>query len=322
MSLKIVFMGTPEFAVASLDKLYKEGYNIVSVVTMPDKPAGRGQKIQHSPVKQFALDHKLAILQPEKLKDKGFLTKLKNLNADLFVVVAFRMLPEEVWNLPPLGTINLHASLLPQYRGAAPINWAIINGETETGVTTFFIEKEIDTGNILFSEKVSIGSDEIAGELHDRLMNTGADILLKTVKAIEVGNAKPVPQNKLNNLNLELKQAPKLFKDDCCIKWNRKSLDIFNFIRGLSPYPAAWSVMHDVTNNQSIIVKIYKAGYSVEQTGKKPGTIITDAKTYLHITTDDGVIEIKTLQVEGKKKLDIDEFLRGFHGIDKFKFVY
>lgn len=321
MSLKIVFMGTPEFAVASLDKLFKEGCNIPAVITMPDKPVGRGQNIQYSPVKQYALDNNLPILQPEKLKDPEFLLKLKNINAELFVVVAFRMLPEEVWSLPPLGTINLHSSLLPQYRGAAPINWVIINGETETGVSTFFIEKDIDTGNILFSEKTSISDTETAGELHDRLMNIGAGLLLKTVKAIETGNIKPIQQNNFHKSNERLKPAPKIFKNDCQINWNRKSIDIYNFIRGLSPYPAGWSVLRNKSNDRSFNVKIFKTGYSVEQQAKQPGTIITDTKTYLNVATTDGIIDIKILQLEGKKKLSVEEFLRGFHGIEEFTFI-
>jgi methionyl-tRNA formyltransferase len=317
MGLKVVFMGTPDFAVASLDKLTSTKHEIVGVVTVPDKPAGRGQKLQFSPVKLYALENNLPVLQPEKLKDPEFVENLKQLKADLFVVVAFRMLPEVVWSLPRLGTINLHASLLPQYRGAAPINWAIINGETETGVTTFFIEKDIDTGNILFSEKVPIANSVSAGDLHDMLMETGANLIIKTVDSIEIGNIKPIPQKNIDNR--VLKPAQKLNKEICRINWNENSIKIYNKIRGLSPYPTAWSVLQH--NNNKIFVKIFETEYQIENSNISPGTLITDGKKILKTASIDGSIIIKSLQVEGKKRMSVEEFLRGFHDIEKFKFI-
>lgn len=320
MSLRIVFMGTPEFAVASLDKLIKEGYEIVLVVTVPDKPAGRGQKVQYSKVKQYVIEKGLSFLQPDKLKDPQFLDALRGYNADLFAVVAFRMLPEAVWSMPHLGTINLHASLLPQYRGAAPINWAIINGETETGVTTFLIEKDIDTGKILLKEKVTIEPLDTAGDLHDRLMIVGANLLVKTIKSIEQGSIKPISQKELFNSGTEIKMAPKLFKENCRIDWNQKSIKIFNLIRGLSPIPAAWSVLQNTKNDQQIVVKIFRTEI-FQDSRKEPGTIITDGRKFLNVATADGAIALKELQIEGKKKLTIEEFLRGFHGIEEYKFI-
>ncbi|MCX7987518.1 MAG: methionyl-tRNA formyltransferase, partial [Bacteroidales bacterium] len=242
MGLRLVFMGTPEFAVPSLKILHESRHDVVAVVTAPDKPAGRGMKIQQSPVKIYALDHSLPVLQPVKLKDPDFIKHLAEYKADLFVVVAFRMLPAEVWQMPPKGTVNLHASLLPQYRGAAPINWAIINGECVTGVTTFFIEQEIDTGQIIFSEKVDIDPNETAGELHDKLMNIGAKLLLKTVDAIETGAFQPIPQNVISEI-APLKIAPKIFKDTCKINWNQSATHIHNLVRGLSPVPAAFAYL-------------------------------------------------------------------------------
>src|SRR5471030_1888958 len=242
--MRIVFMGTPEFAVASLDALVKAGLEVVGVITAPDKPAGRGQKLSESAVKQYAVANGLKVLQPEKLKNPEFLEELKSLKADLQVVVAFRMLPEVVWNMPPRGTLNLHASLLPQYRGAAPINWAIINGEKESGVTTFFLKHEIDTGDILFTEKVTLNGHETAGELHDRLMNKGAGLLVKTVKGVESGRYSEHPQSQLIE-GAELKHAPKIFKEDCLIDWNNTAENIYNKIRGLSPSPTAYTVFND-----------------------------------------------------------------------------
>jgi methionyl-tRNA formyltransferase len=317
MGLRIVFMGTPDFAVASLDKLTSTKHEIVGVVTVPDKPAGRGQKLQFSPVKQFALNKNIPVLQPEKLKDHEFIENLKHLNADLFVVVAFRMLPEVVWSLPRFGTINLHASLLPQYRGAAPINWAIINGETETGVTTFYIEKDIDTGNIIFTENVPIGNADSAGDLHDRLMEAGASLLLKTVESIETGNIKPIPQKNIDNR--VLKSAPKLNKEICRINWNENTIKIYNKIRGLSPYPAAWSVLEH--NGHKFSVKIFETEYQIENSNNSPGTLITDGKKTLKAATIEGSIFIKSLQVEGKKRMSVEEFLRGFHDIENYKFL-
>ncbi|HEY0054066.1 MAG TPA: methionyl-tRNA formyltransferase [Pedobacter sp.] len=303
--MRIIFMGTPDFAVASLDALINAGCNIVAVVTAPDKPAGRGQKIHESAVKQYAVVKGLEVLQPMKLKDPEFHQKLKSLKADLQVVVAFRMLPEVVWDMPPKGTINLHASLLPYYRGAAPINWAVINGEKETGVTTFLLQHEIDKGNILFSETVPIGDQETAGEVHDKLMNTGAALLVKTVKAIEEGNYSAVPQDELA-LKSELPHAPKIFKDDCLISWNQPVQKVFNHIRGLSPYPAAFTTFKDKT------LKIYSAELLDKEPGIQPGGFLTDDKTYLRFACADGFICVKDLQLEGKKRMNVEDFLRGF----------
>lgn len=301
--MKIVFMGTPEFAVASLDALIKSGADIVGVVTAPDKPAGRGQKLNESAVKQYAVANGLKVLQPEKLKDADFLAELKTLNAELQVVVAFRMLPEVVWNMPFKGTINLHASLLPQYRGAAPINWAIINGEKETGVTTFFLKQDIDTGNILFTEKITLTGQETAGELHDRLMNKGAGLLVKTVKAVESGRYQEHPQESFENI--ELKHAPKIFKDDCKIDFNQPVNAVYNLIHGLSPHPTAFTSLNGKT------LKIYKTNKEEGEPGIQPGGFLSDNKTYLKFACTDGFIAVTDLQLEGKKRLGIEEFLRG-----------
>jgi len=297
-------MGTPDFAVASLQALLEAGCNIVGVVTAPDKPAGRGQKLSESAVKQYAVSQGLKVLQPEKLKNSDFLLELKDLKADLQVVVAFRMLPEVVWSMPTKGTINLHASLLPQYRGAAPINWAIINGEKESGVTTFFIKQEIDTGAILFMEKITIDNDVTAGEYHDRLMNKGAGLLVKTVKAIESGRYTEQPQDQLTD-DQKLKHAPKIFKDDCRINWNQRVETVYNFIRGLSPYPAAYTELNGKT------FKIYKVLKDVSTAEVEPGNYITDNKTYLKFACTDGYIQVTEAQLEGKKRMGIEEFLRG-----------
>jgi methionyl-tRNA formyltransferase len=302
--MRIVFMGTPEFAVASLEALLEAGSNIVGVITAPDKPAGRGQKISESAVKQYAIAQGLKVLQPVRLKDPDFLAELEALKADLQVVVAFRMLPEVVWQMPVKGTINLHASLLPQYRGAAPINWAIINGEQESGVTTFFLKQEIDTGDILFVEKISIDDDVTAGEYHDRLMNKGAGLLVKTVKAIESGRYTEQPQEQLAD-GQELKHAPKIFKDDCRINWNQPVAQVYNLIRGLSPYPAAFTELNGK------VFKIYKATKEETQPTIQPSTYATDQKSYLKFACTDGYISIKEAQLEGKKRMGIEEFLRG-----------
>lgn len=296
-------MGTPEFAVASLDALITSGAHIVGVVTAPDKPAGRGQKLNESAVKQYAVAHNIKVLQPEKLKDPNFLADLQALNADLQVVVAFRMLPEVVWNMPPKGTINLHASLLPHYRGAAPINWAVINGEKETGVTTFFLKHEIDTGNVLFTEKVTLTGSETAGELHDRLMNKGAGLLVKTVKAVESGRYKEHPQESFGTSNL--KHAPKIFKDDCQINFNQPVETVYNLIRGLSPHPTAFTMLNGKT------LKIYRTQKENAEPGIQPGGFLTDNKSYLKFACADGFVSVTELQLEGKKRLDIEEFLRG-----------
>ena len=299
--MKIVFMGTPDFAVASLKALLDNKLNIVGVVTAPDKPAGRGQKISESAVKKYAVEHGLKILQPVKLKDPKFLDDLRSLNADLQIIVAFRMLPEVVWNMPPKGTINLHASLLPQYRGAAPINWAIINGEIESGVSTFFLKQEIDTGDLLFSEHVTINPNDTAGDLHDKLMETGAELLVRTVTAIGQGNYKEQPQE----TGAELKTAPKIFKEDCLINWNQPAEKIYNLIRGLSPYPTAY------THLQGKILKVFKAEKEETTASPETGTLVTDNKTYLKFACTDGFISALDIQLEGKKRLKVDEFLRG-----------
>lgn len=301
--MKIVFMGTPDFAVASLNALLDADFDIVGVITAPDKPAGRGQKINESAVKRFAVQRGLRVLQPVKLKDPDFLNELKSLNADIQVVVAFRMLPELVWNMPPKGTINLHASLLPQYRGAAPINWAIINGEKRSGVSTFFLKQEIDTGDLLFAEEIDIEDDDTAGVLHDKLMVIGAGLLVKTIRAIEAGKYKEIPQNTYQEN--ELKKAPKIFREDCQINWDRPVKEVYNLIRGLSPYPAAFCHLQDKT------LKIYYAIAEEKPISDKPGDILTDNKTYLKFACRDGLISVLELQLEGKKRMKVDEFLRG-----------
>lgn len=299
--MRLVFMGTPDFAVASLNALVEAGFNVVGVVTAADKPAGRGQKLQESAVKQYAVAKGLKVLQPLKLKDPEFIQELKDLQADLQVVVAFRMLPEMVWNMPAKGTINLHASLLPQYRGAAPINHAIINGEKESGVTTFFLKHEIDTGDIIFSERVAISDDETAGELHDQLMNVGAGLLVKTVKAIEEGNYTEQPQIQSDSL----KHAPKLFKEHCLIDWNQPAKTIYNLIRGLSPYPTAYTKLGDKN------LKIFKAELENEKPTIEIGEFLSDGKTHLKFAAKDGYIKLTDLQYEGKKRMTVEEFLRG-----------
>ncbi len=319
MALRIIFMGTPEFAVPSLKILTESNHHVVAVVTTADKPAGRGLKIQASPVKQFALQNQIPVLQPISLKDPLFIEQLQSYSADLFVVVAFRMLPEQVWKIPPKGTINLHASLLPQYRGAAPINWAIINGETETGVTTFFIEKDIDTGKIIMQEKVPISPDENAGMLHDKLMHIGAQLLLKTVDAIDQAIVQPIDQSSLAS-DINLKTAPKIFKENCRINWNENCFNIYNLIRGLSPYPSAFSYLSNGQN--SYVTKIYEADTIESQLSLSPGSIKTDGKTFLYVACKNGFISIKEIQVEGKKRLQVSEFLRGFHDINNYSFVH
>ena len=303
--LRIIFMGTPDFAVASLDKLVQAGCNIIGVITAPDKAAGRGLQLQQSDVKKYAVEKGLNVLQPEKLKNPEFLNQLKALHADLQVVVAFRMLPELVWSMPPMGTINLHGSLLPQYRGAAPINWAIINGEKETGVTTFKLQQEIDTGNILLSEKIPIGDDETAGELHDRMKAIGADLVLKTVKGLAEGSLTDTPQN----LTSKTQHAPKIFTETCKINWHKPMDEVYNLVRGLSPYPAAF------TELDGRKVKVYKA--KKEMTSGPAGTTIpgeyqTDKKTFLKFTCINGYLFVIELQLEGKKKMMIEDFLRGY----------
>ncbi|MFA6085650.1 methionyl-tRNA formyltransferase [Mucilaginibacter sp.] len=302
--MRIIFMGTPQFAVASLDALITAGCDVVAVVTAPDKPAGRGQKVNQSAVKQYAEANGIKVLQPEKLKNPEFLEELKALHADLQVVVAFRMLPEVVWNMPPKGTINLHASLLPQYRGAAPINWAIINGEKESGVTTFFLKHDIDTGDILFTEKVTLKGTETAGDLHDWLMAKGAGLLVKTVKGIESGRYSEHPQEHLAE-GMELKHAPKIFKEDCLIDFNQPAEKVYNLIRGLSPSPTAYTTLNGK------VLKTYNATFEVTEPGISPGAFVSDNKTHLKFAAKDGYVSLTDVQLEGKKRMSVEEFLRG-----------
>ncbi len=316
--LRIVFLGTPDFAVASLDALVTEGFQIVGVITAPDKAAGRGLYMQQSAVKGYAVQHGIPLLQPEKLKDPTFLGALEELKPDIQVVVAFRMLPEVVWKLPPGGTINVHGSLLPQYRGAAPINWVIINGEKETGITTFKLQHQIDTGDILLQEKVAITPNETAGKLHDKLKEVGAQLLVKTIKGLANGTLNEKPQSSIVNLlgdpnqmsgnpNLQvLKHAPKLTTETCKIDWNKPVEEVFNLIRGLSPYPAAF------TELKGKKLKILAAEKHLEKGAATPGTIETDNKTFFRFACADGFIGITELQLEGKKKLAVEEFLRGY----------
>ncbi|KAF0238705.1 MAG: methionyl-tRNA [Prolixibacteraceae bacterium] len=318
--LRIVFMGTPDFAVASLKALVNGGYNVVGVITAPDKPAGRGNQLSQSAVKKYALENNLRILQPEKLKNPDFLTVLKDLNADLQIVVAFRVLPEVVWNMPPLGTFNLHGSLLPQYRGAAPLNWAVINGETKTGVTTFFLDQEIDTGKILFKRETSIGENETVGEVHGRLMGIGAQLVVETVDAIAEGNIQPIPQNELIE-GTAIKHAPKIFKEDCKIDWNKDSELIRNLICGLSPYPAAWTNLVQRETGTEIQTKLFFAQKAVSEKKCTPGTIETDRKTFINVACKNGWLQIADLQIAGKKRMKTDEFLRGFQQIREYRFV-
>jgi methionyl-tRNA formyltransferase len=301
--IRIVFLGTPDFAVASLDALVQAGANVVGVVTAPDKPAGRGMQLQSSAVKKYAVAHGLRLLQPARLKDPVFIEELRSLDADLQVVVAFRMLPEIVWDMPPLGTVNVHGSLLPQYRGAAPINWAIINGETETGVTTFKLKHEIDTGDILLRERVPITTSDNAGTVHDKLMEAGAQLLVKTVRGLTDDSIEEQPQTGTTEA---LKHAPKIFKEDMRIDWNRRGSEIRNLIRGLSPYPAAFSFL----NGKQI--KIYESHIQEANTGMAAGSFDTDHKTYLRFAANDGWVYIDELQMEGKKRMKTEEFLRGF----------
>ncbi len=302
MGLRIVFMGTPEFAVDTLEAICASKHSVVAVVTAPDRPQGRGLQLMPSAVKTCALKHQLQVLQPEKLKDPGFQEELKNFNADLFVVVAFRMLPESVWNMPRLGTYNLHASLLPQYRGAAPINWAIIRGEKESGVTTFRIRHEIDTGNILFQERVPINTEDDAGTLYDKLKRIGSQLVVKTLDAIEDGNATEIQQP--SDLG-ELRSAPKIFRETCEINWNQPAEGVRNFIRGLSPYPSAW------TNLNGKTYKIHRITNAQVNKPAAPGTTDTDQRTYLNIRTQDSWISVLELQPEGKKRMSITDFFRG-----------
>jgi methionyl-tRNA formyltransferase len=311
-SKKIIFLGTPDFAVPSLEALVQSGYDVVAVVTAPDQPAGRGLQLQSSPVKRCALSHGIPVLQPEKLKNETFLEQLASYKADLFIVVAFRMLPEVVWKMPKLGTFNLHASLLPQYRGAAPIHWAVMNGETETGLTTFFLRQEIDTGQILFQERMPIGLEETTGELHDRMMIAGAKLLVKTADAIFSGQIHPTDQASLLQTSMPLKPAPKIFKEDCRIDWSMKSSDIFNKIRGLNPLPTAWTNLVS-PEGENLQFKIYKCTIYSGLHRKVPGIIETDGKSSIFVNTGDGALALEEVQLAGKRRMKVDEFLRGFH---------
>lgn len=304
-------MGTPDFAVESLRALVENGYNVAGVITMPDKPVGKHQSVlQACPVKEYALSQNLPLLQPEKLKDPDFLKQLQAWKADLQIVVAFRMLPEIVWNMPPLGTFNLHASLLPQYRGAAPINRAIINGEQETGVTTFFLTHEIDTGKIIFQDRIPIEDTDNAGIIHDRLMRTGAKLVIRTVDAIINNEVHSVEQKALISNEEILKPAPKIFKETCRIDWNKTTKEIYDFIRGLSPYPTAWTELK-TAENELLILKVFETEKIPEQHNLTPGSVVCDRKKQLDFATSDGFIRIKNLQQAGKKRMSVGDFLRG-----------
>lgn len=322
-NLRIVYMGTPDFAVESLRCLVEGGYNVVGVVTGPDKPVGRhGSVLQPTPVKQYAVEHGLRVLQPERLKDEAFIEELRSLQADLQIVVAFRMLPEVVWSMPPLGTFNLHASLLPQYRGAAPINWAVINGDTETGVTTFFLKHEIDTGSVIRQVRVHISETDCVGDVHDRLMLLGGSVVCDTVDAIIDGTAEAIPQEEM--ITEELRPAPKIFKDTCRIDWNRPAKQVYDFIRGLSPYPAAWTTLV-ASDGTEQVVKIYESVLCDVASGLSGvshpcGSIETDGKTYMNVYSSDGLLSIKNLQLAGKKRMCIEDFLRGFRLVEGYRF--
>lgn len=323
ISPRIVYMGTPDFAVEPLRAIIDKGYNVVAVVTAPDKPAGRGLRTQPTPVKIFAQQHSLPVFQPIKLRDEHFARQLESLQPEIGVVVAFRMLPKSIWSIPKLGTFNLHASLLPQYRGAAPINWAIINGEKKTGVTTFLLDEQVDTGNILLQKEVSIGEDETAGELHNRLMTAGSDLVLQTLEMLSSGHVETVPQQMLNT-QTPLKAAPKIFRETCRVGWNDSVSNVYNLIRGLSPYPTAWSEMLVNTNGiESVVpVKIYSAAKGVESTGNlQPGTIDTFGARTFRVACLDGFITPKTIQQAGKKTMPVEEFLKGWHNTKFIKML-
>ncbi len=305
-------MGTPEFAVTSLQYLVETKYNIVGVVTIPDKPAGRGQQLQQSAIKKYAVHNNIPVLQPEKLKDPSFLQQLKNLNPELQIVVAFRMLPEIVWALPKYGTFNLHASLLPQYRGAAPINWAIINGEKESGTTTFFLKHEIDTGKIIFQKKITLADNETAGSLHDKLMTEGAMLVKKTIDAIASGNCPQTDQETITNSINTLKTAPKIFKENCKINWSKPISEIHNLIRGLSPYPTAWTEIK-INNKETVSFKIFDVSVEKVEHHLKAGTIIINKKNLFKIAANGGFIYVLNLQQAGKKRMNTNDFLCGFN---------
>ena len=316
--LRIVYMGTPDFAVESLRALVEGGYNVVGVITMPDKPVGRhGSVLQASPVKEYALSQNLPVLQPEKLKDEAFLDALRALKADLQIVVAFRMLPEVVWDMPRFGTFNLHASLLPQYRGAAPINWAVINGDTETGVTTFFLTHEIDTGKIIRQKHLPIADTDDVGVVHDALMAIGAGLVTETVDLLLEGKVDAVPQEEFFKDAAELRPAPKIFKDTCRINWNQPLKKIYDFIRGLSPYPAAWTEMV-APDGSRMALKVYKTEKYPASHDLVTGTIHTDAKSYIDVAVEDGYIRLLAVQLAGKKRMEVKDFLNGFKQIGDY----
>lgn len=309
--LRIVFMGTPDFAVPSLANLVDNGYNVVGVVTMPDKAIGRHHDVlQSSPVKQYADAHNIPVLQPEKLKDEGFLTDLRNLKADLQIVVAFRMLPQVVWGMPRLGTFNLHAALLPQYRGAAPINWAIINGDKETGITTFFLDENIDTGRIILQERIPIGEEDCLEDIHDRMMMQGAVLVQKTVDLIAEGKDEAIDQEQFMT-DEPLRPAPKIFKETCEIRWTATE-QVYNFVRGLSPYPAAWTTLH-TQDGKEVVMKIFRTKKEMASLEVKEPTLQTDNKTYLRVALPDGYLYLTEVQISGKKRMQITDFLRGAH---------
>ena len=319
--LKIVYMGTPEFAVESLKRLVEGGYNVVAVITMPDKPMGRhGSVLQASPVKQYAVSQGLKVLQPEKLKDEAFVEELRSLNADLQIVVAFRMLPEVVWNMPPMGTFNLHASLLPQYRGAAPINWAVMNGDTETGITTFFLKHEIDTGEVIQQVKVPIADTDNVEVVYDKLMMLGGDLVLETVDAIINGTVKSIPQEEMFASEAELRPAPKIFKETCRIDWNKGVKGVYDHVRGLSPYPAAWTELC-AEEGKPQVLKIYETEKVFAEHHLPVGTVDTDQKTYFRIAVKDGFVNLLSLQLAGKKRMEVGDFLRGYRHVEDSKVI-
>ena len=314
--LRIVYMGTPEFAVESLKRLVEGGYNVVAVITMPDKPMGRhGSVLQASPVKQYAVSQGLKVLQPEKLKDEAFVEELRALKADLQIVVAFRMLPEVVWNMPPMGTFNLHASLLPQYRGAAPINWAVMNGDTETGITTFFLKHEIDTGEVIQQVKVPIADTDNVEIVYDKLMMLGGDLVLETVDAILNGTVKSIPQEEMFASEAELRPAPKIFKETCRIDWNKGVKGVYDHVRGLSPYPAAWTELCAPEGSRQVL-KIYETEKQFVEHTLPVGMIDTDGKTYFRIAVNDGYVNLLSIQLAGKKRMNVGDFLRGYRHVE------
>lgn len=316
--LRIVFMGTPDFAVESLKALVENGYNIVGVITVPDKPAGRGQKLAMSAVKKYAVANDLHLMQPPKLKDPDFLQELKMLEADLQIVVAFRMLPEVVWDMPPMGTFNLHGSLLPRYRGAAPLNWAVMNGDKETGVTTFLLKHEIDTGNVIDQRSVEIGSTDNVGTIHDKLMVIGAELVVDTVEKLAAGDVKFKSQDEMISEGIELKHAPKIFKDDCLIDWSQPTNDVYNKIRGLSPYPTAWGRFKHNAEGKDLTFKIFETEMEIAAHSETFGTVVSDKKKYIKIACDGGWINLLDIQLAGKKRMKTAALLCGFQQVDEY----